>query len=165
MADRTPSPLLRSMLIDLFRQEPDLAGLSDRELCWPLPRVTSGEDAEQALTAHGSALPFDGSLEEHDLSSLIRLIRSRLASTGMRSLNQAAGPPARAFGMSDGELTVLRLVAQGFTSREIAERLGATARSVGSTKGRALRKLGVESQAQAVALAVSRGLMAPGAVS
>ena len=61
--------------------------------------------------------------------------------------------------LSPRERSVLALVAEGKTSREIAAELAISARTVESHKQRILERLGVASQAQAVALAARTGLL------
>ncbi|WP_170182649.1 helix-turn-helix domain-containing protein [Blastococcus colisei] len=57
------------------------------------------------------------------------------------------------------ELHVLRALVDGDSSRGIAERLGISAKTVENHKARIYAKLGVQSQAQAAAMAVRRGLI------
>ncbi|MHC5537093.1 response regulator [Singulisphaera rosea] len=59
--------------------------------------------------------------------------------------------------MSDREWGVLRLVARGFTNREIAAQLFLAAKSVETYRGRAMRKLGLDSRAAVVAYAIQAG--------
>jgi predicted ATPase/DNA-binding CsgD family transcriptional regulator len=69
--------------------------------------------------------------------------------------------PPRADGtlLSSREQEVLRLVADGFTSRQIAQQLFLSHRTVDSHVAAIFNKLGVESRAQAVAVAAQRGLL------
>jgi DNA-binding NarL/FixJ family response regulator len=60
---------------------------------------------------------------------------------------------------SERELEVLRLLASGFTNREIAEQLFVSAETVKSHLSSAYRKLGVSDRAHAVAVALRRGLL------
>jgi DNA-binding NarL/FixJ family response regulator len=74
----------------------------------------------------------------------------------VRGLERRSRPLA---GVARGKLTrreaeVLRLLAQGLTQREIAGRLSISPKTVGTHIEHVLRKLGVHSRAQAVALAL-----------
>ena len=59
------------------------------------------------------------------------------------------------------ERKVLRLVALGHTSREIADRLVLSARTVETHRARIQRRLGVTSRAEVVRWALDNGLLAP----
>ncbi|MEA2216831.1 MAG: two-component system, NarL family, response regulator NreC [Solirubrobacteraceae bacterium] len=59
------------------------------------------------------------------------------------------------------EVEVLRLVALGFTSVEIARRLGLSPRTVETRRARIGRKLGLDTRAGVVAYALRRGLLGP----
>lgn len=61
--------------------------------------------------------------------------------------------------LTDREVQVLRLISQGFTAREIAVRLQISAKTVENHKQRVFRKLDVQSQSHAVALALRAGLL------
>lgn len=69
--------------------------------------------------------------------------------------------------LSDRELEVLRAVAEGYSSKEIAERLGISIRTVGTHRARITQKTGLGSIAQLTMHAVRLGLMAepPAAVN
>lgn len=61
--------------------------------------------------------------------------------------------------LSERELEVLRLVAQGLSSKTIAQRLLISRKTVDHHVSSTLRKLGVDSRAQAVARAAQQGLL------
>jgi DNA-binding NarL/FixJ family response regulator len=69
------------------------------------------------------------------------------------------GPGKRATALSDREHEVLRLVAAGHPTKQIAEALGITERTVKFHVTSILNKLGADNRAQAVALAARRGLL------
>ncbi len=71
----------------------------------------------------------------------------------------AFSPHAKAATLSDREREVLRLVAGGQATRQIARTLGITERTVKFHVTSILNKLGAENRAQAVALATRRGLL------
>jgi DNA-binding CsgD family transcriptional regulator len=71
-------------------------------------------------------------------------------------------PSHDAVGLSPRELTILRLVALGRTTKEIASALGISQRTVNWHLGEAFMKLGASSRAEAVALAMeARVIVAP----
>lgn len=61
--------------------------------------------------------------------------------------------------LSPRELDVLRLVASGLTTKEISDRLGISPKTIENHKQRTFWKLGVQSQAHAVAVAMRAGLL------
>jgi DNA-binding NarL/FixJ family response regulator len=61
----------------------------------------------------------------------------------------AAEPTAR-------ETEVLRLIAEGYTNKEIAGRLALSVKTVETHKSRSMRKLGLQSRAEVVQYALRR---------
>jgi DNA-binding NarL/FixJ family response regulator len=59
--------------------------------------------------------------------------------------------------LSEREADVVRLVASGYTNKEIAARLGISVKTVETYKARAMEKLGLQSRAALVRYAVGRG--------
>ena len=83
-------------------------------------------------------------------------LESRVASTLLAEVRS----PRRGGGrLSERERAVLRLVAAGLTSKQIARELTITERTVQFHVTGLLNKLGAESRAQAVAIAAERGLL------
>jgi DNA-binding NarL/FixJ family response regulator len=83
-------------------------------------------------------------------------LESRVASTLLAEVRS----PRRGGGrLSERERAVLRLVAAGLTSKQIARELSITERTVQFHVTGLLNKLGAESRAQAVAIAAERGLL------
>ncbi|WP_428304349.1 response regulator [Lacipirellula sp.] len=64
---------------------------------------------------------------------------------------------ASADGMSAREEEVLRLIAQGFSNKEIAARLAVSTKSVETYKARCMEKLGLTSRVEIVRFAVQEG--------
>jgi DNA-binding NarL/FixJ family response regulator len=62
------------------------------------------------------------------------------------------------------QLKVLALLSLGLTASEVASRLGLSERGVAKSKAAIFSKLGVQSQAQAVAAALAGGLLGPAPV-
>ena len=70
----------------------------------------------------------------------------------------AAAPDPRAL-LTDRQLEILVFVGMGLSAREIAARLGISAKTVDNHKQRIYARLGVQSQAHAVAVAMRAGLI------
>jgi two-component system response regulator NreC len=62
--------------------------------------------------------------------------------------------------LSDRELQVLKLVAEGFSSREVAEQMFVSTKTVETYRSRFSEKLGLKSRAQIVQYALNLGLLA-----
>lgn len=69
------------------------------------------------------------------------------------------GSAARSL-LSDRELQVLKLVAEGFSSREVAEQIFVSTKTVETYRSRFAEKLGLKSRAQIVQYALNLGLLA-----
>lgn len=77
----------------------------------------------------------------------------------VRSLLRRSARPPRANGLTQREVQVLELVADGLAQPQIAARLQISPKTVGSHVERILAKLDAHSRAQAVARAYSDGLI------
>lgn len=62
--------------------------------------------------------------------------------------------------LSDGQLEALLLTANGFTSRQIASRLGSTESGIHQRVNEAMHVLGARSRTHAIAICLARGLIA-----
>lgn len=90
-----------------------------------------------------------GAAEDADLVLSERVVRASASAT--------AAAPGTA--LSARELEVLRLVARGFSNKEIAAELGITTHTVKYHLAALLEKLGVRSRTEAVSLGVRKGLV------
>lgn len=72
---------------------------------------------------------------------------------------QSAAPTGTLAGMSQRELEVLQLVAEGHSNRDVGERLGLSALTVKSHLARIARKLGTGDRAEMVVLAMRAGVI------
>jgi DNA-binding NarL/FixJ family response regulator len=77
-------------------------------------------------------------------------------------LRRSHGPIASASDLTARELEILRLLAEGLTTADIARRLFISGKTVGTHIEHILRKLGVHSRTEAVALAYRDGLVGAG---
>ena len=59
--------------------------------------------------------------------------------------------------LSEREAEVVRLIARGFSNKEIAAQLGLSSKTVETYKARSLEKLGLSSRSDLVSYAVQRG--------
>ena len=75
---------------------------------------------------------------------------------------QAARPP-RSEQLTERETEVLKLLAWGFTNREVADRLNVSEKTVETHRARAMAKLGISSRAEIVRFAAGQGWMKAGA--
>jgi two-component system, NarL family, response regulator NreC len=64
--------------------------------------------------------------------------------------------------LSERELELLRLVALGFTNREIGEQLFLSVRAIEVNRSKLLEKLGIESRPELVQFAIASGVIEPG---
>jgi NarL family two-component system response regulator LiaR len=101
-----------------------------------------------------------------ELASAIRAAyagQSTLAPEAMQVLIQPAAPrtppPASRYELTEREMEVLALLAEGLTNPEIAERLVVSRATVKAHVSHILDKLDVSNRAEAVAIAVREGLV------
>jgi DNA-binding CsgD family transcriptional regulator/tetratricopeptide (TPR) repeat protein len=123
---------------------------------------------EQALALASSGDPAAmrealGILQRLGASGTIAGLRNRLKAQGSipvprGSRKSTRGNPA---GLTNRQLDVLRLVVEGLSNAEIADRLGLSPRTVDHHVSAVLSKLEAGTRAQAMAMAVSRGIVPP----
>lgn len=121
----------------------------------------------EALRSGAMAYVLKGSpVEElvHALEALYQGRRYLSAPLSERLLAQAEEPqdlrdPYET--LTDRERQILHLTAEGYTSREIAERLFISPRTVEKHRENLMAKLGIHSQAELIHYAVQRGLVQP----
>ncbi|MEU4067005.1 response regulator transcription factor [Streptomyces wedmorensis] len=165
-------PALRPDVAVLDVRLPDGDGIAVcRELRTRMPGIaclmlTSFDDEDALLDAimAGAAGYVLKQIKGADLVSAVRTVatgQSMLdpATTArlMRSLRtpEAAGPPEdeRLAALSERERSVLELIGEGLTNRQIAERLYLSEKTVKNHISRLLAKLGVERRVQAAVIA------------
>jgi DNA-binding NarL/FixJ family response regulator len=77
--------------------------------------------------------------------------------------NMLSGTRGGSSDLTPRETEVLRLIAQGFTNKEIAARLGIAVKTIETHRARGMEKLGLQSRAAVVRLALDRGWLQDGA--
>lgn len=103
-----------------------------------------GDAAFSVTLAAGRALPLDDAMSE--------------ALTMAEVEAQPSSAPAGPHGLTPRELEVLRLIAEGLTNRDIAERLSLSERTVENHVLHVLTKLALSSRTAATAYAIRHGL-------
>jgi len=132
-----------------------------------MARASASEDAGRALLAAHDATRalglLDDALERYREAGATRdelRVRRRLREAGIRRPSRkivhasAAGPGWDS--LTSAELRVVRLVAQGLTNREVAERLFVSSYTVGTHLKHAFDKVGVRSRVELTRLAMGR---------
>jgi DNA-binding NarL/FixJ family response regulator len=76
------------------------------------------------------------------------------------AVGSSAGKPAAAE-LSDREVEVVRLIAHGYSNKEIAARLTLSVKTVETYKARSMEKLGIRTRVGLVRYAAERGWLAP----
>jgi DNA-binding NarL/FixJ family response regulator len=77
----------------------------------------------------------------------------------MGSMQADTSEIAQFAALSEREQDVIRQTAQGFTSREIADQLVISAKTVETYRQRAMEKLGIERRSDLIKFAVRAGLL------
>ena len=139
---RSRAPEARLLAVAALTDVESLRAVVEARVDGCASRATSAADFVQSarLIAHGQTVYPSG-------------LRSRLTDKG--EPRRGSSPLA----LTDRECEVLRLVALGATSREIAEKLILSAKTVDNHRSRILEKLQVRNKAEAVALAIRRGVL------
>lgn len=149
-----PSPS-GCVLVDL--RMPGLSGLDlqremkARRIDLPAVFVTGHGDVKSAVEAmkHGAVDFVEKPFEE---ARLLDAIRRALDSAGTDRL---AGAGDRLANLTEREREVLALVAKGYTSREIGEKLGISGRTVDVHRANLLGKTGARNTADLIRLAIA----------
>jgi HD-GYP domain-containing protein (c-di-GMP phosphodiesterase class II) len=132
----------------------------------PMPaRVLAAADALQAMT---QARPHRGALSVDDAAERLQddVRAGRHDPDAVRAVVDAAGgrPQRKAVltpgGLSEREVEVLQLVAQGLSNREIAQRLYISPRTAEHHVQHIYAKIGISSRAAAALFAMEHGLLA-----
>jgi DNA-binding NarL/FixJ family response regulator len=97
---------------------------------------------------------------EDDPRTLLQAIDGSLGD-GTVTVTPMVRPRPQPSLLTERETEVLRLIADGLTTRDVAGRLGISPRTVENYKQHMFAKLGVQSRAHAVAVASRSGLLGP----
>jgi DNA-binding NarL/FixJ family response regulator len=118
-------------------------------------RARLGPEGFEAARREGRALSFA------QISELVALVLNEVRAGGADA-EESSGARRQPPILSTREEEVLRLVAEGLTNKEIARRLIVTENTVKTHVTSLFNKLGVDSRAQAVAVAAHEGLLEAG---
>ena len=177
-ADRRDARALRAELAYLLRRAGDDVEVAADDP-HPFAVQARGEWRRAAELWHAAGAPYQEaaalaeSPDEADLIDalaildrigavpLARRVRADLRDRGVRSIPRGPSRPTRQNpeGLTDRQVDVLRLLAEGLTNAEIAERLVVSVRTVDSHVAAVLAKLGVASRGDAVRAADELGLL------
>ena len=159
-ADRQPA----LVLLDVH-----LPGFSGYEICRLLREehgqrlgiiFLSGTKTESIDRATGLGFGADDYvLKPFDPDELVARVRAVLRRTGPERSSRGQAVGGDAFHLTPRELEILGLLAEGLTQDQIAEQLVIAPKTVATHIERILGKLGVQSRAQAVALAFREALV------
>ena len=95
----------------------------------------------------------------HDVHQGKSSLHPTIALKVIRELNQPTDLPPTEAPLTDRELETLRLVAQGLTNQEIAQKLFISERTVGKHVSNILEKLHLANRTQAALYALRKGLV------
>src|SRR3954470_4142907 len=95
---------------------------------------------------------------------LLHAVRDGAARTDLSFMEPSSSKSEPLAPLTEREREVLRMVGTGHTTREIAGRLGISAKTVENHKHRIFSKLGVHNQAHAVSIAMRSGILTPSSV-
>ena len=167
---------LRPAVVVMDLSMPGMGGLAaTREIVGSVPEtrvlVLTMHDDEQylyrVLEAGGQGYVVKSSADT-DLLSAIRTVAhggvfvyAPAAASILKGYVETAGMPdaSKKADLSEREVEVLRLTAEGFTNQEIAEKLYLSRKTVDSYRGRIMSKLNLEHRSELVQYALRRGLL------
>jgi non-specific serine/threonine protein kinase len=118
---------------------------------------------DQALAEARGELGGDQFAALHAMGRTLTVEQVRDEAQAIRTTDARAGASATRgqsvpFGLTSRELDILRLIVDGLSDSEIAERLFISRRTVTTHTSNIFRKLGVSGRAEAAAVAIRRGL-------
>ncbi len=142
---RQQNPQARIIILTAYEDDEYLIGALQAGAHGYLLKSTSHETLTEAIrNAHAGRRVLSPSLVDGVLRQFELLAKESLVSQS---------------GLSESELEILPLLAEGATNKEMAERLYWSEATVKRKIGDTLAKLGVSNRAQAVAEAIRRGLI------
>jgi len=124
--------------------------------CVGLHDAMHGDSARRAYQAGIRAtVSYNGGTD-----AIIAALRGRPTTAPVTDLTATRAPSRDNPSLTAREVDILRLIAAGMITREIAHQLEVTVKTVENHKQRIFRKLDVQNQAHAVSIAIRRGLLA-----
>jgi DNA-binding NarL/FixJ family response regulator len=161
-------PGLEPRVVVLDTQLPDGSGIDlcrDLRMLSPESRtmVLTSDEAEESIVAamHAGAVGYV--LKQVEASSLLSAVRTIasghslidpvLARRMINWMEQTSDAPEELAGLTDQQLRILALLAEGLTNKEIGNRLYLAEKTVKNHVTRILAKLGVQRRTQAALLA------------
>ncbi|MCK2218337.1 helix-turn-helix transcriptional regulator [Actinomadura sp. ATCC 31491] len=149
------------------------------EVDHPYALLAAGRWREAAETWRAAGCPYEHALAQADspdpadrlaalalldtlgAEPLARLVRAGLRRAGVTRIPRGPVPATRLnpAGLTERQAEVLRLLAEGLTNAQIADRLVVSVRTVGSHVAAVLHKLHSRTRRQAVARAVELGIL------
>jgi DNA-binding CsgD family transcriptional regulator len=112
--------------------------------------------------AHAACVRMGAAAMREEVEALARRARIELGQPASPASPEPDPSPAGALGISERELDVLALVAEGRTNRQIADALFISVKTTGAHVSSILRKLDVATRGEAAAVAVRSGLLPTG---
>ncbi len=126
------------------------------------PAVFLIDEAVESVAPGPAVAYLDRAASAREIAAAIHAVAEGLAVFSpalIPAISQVSPPAAETGQLTDRELDVLRLVADGRTNKAIARELGISDHTVKFHVGSILAKLGAESRTEAVSLAARSGLL------
>lgn len=139
--------------VELFERSPRLLALAAAIEDLGNARAASGQKPSAVATLDRALVLYDQMSATHDAGR----VRARLRTLGVRRRLVSTERPEHGWeSMTNAELEVARLVAQGYTNRVVAEQLFVSPHTVNAHLGHLFAKLGVKSRTELAILAAKR---------
>jgi DNA-binding CsgD family transcriptional regulator len=139
--------------VELFERSPRLLALAAALEDLGNARAASGQKPLAVASLDRALLLYDQVDATHDAGR----VRARLRTLGVRRRLVSTDRPDDGWeAMTNAELAVARLVAQGYTNRAVAEQLFVSPHTVNAHLGHLFAKLGVKSRTELAILAAKR---------
>lgn len=143
-AIRAQRPTARIIMISSFVQEAQVIEAIKSGVCGYLLKDSTPEEIESAIRA----VARGGSVFPPNIASML-----------VREISQPRPPAANPIPLTEREMDILKLIAQGLSNQEIANRLVLSVWTVRTYVTTILDKLGVENRTQATLYALREGLV------
>jgi DNA-binding NarL/FixJ family response regulator len=156
---RERHPEVRVLALSMHAERSYLRSLLEAGAVGYVLKRSAADELVRAIRAVATGgMYLDPALSDAVASSLVR---GAAPVTGRASLRGDVGGTA----LSEREAEVLRLIAEGFTNKEIAVRLSISIKTVETYKARSMEKLGFNSRTDIVRYALAAGWLHGGAVA